>query len=281
VNLRELVASLRPPAFTDDVSMVAAGAHVDDAAYQRWLPIIGQPHGRHRKVWEWCFILQALERHGVLTDGASAVGFGVGTEPLVAVLAARGVRVLATDQPVERAGNWTSSNQHAAGRESLRRSDLCADDRFDELVEFAPVDMSSLPADLRGFDAAWSSCCFEHLGSPDAGFDFVVESLETVRPGGVVVHTTELDCGRRSALLEVGSVERGDYVCFYRRRDLARLVARLRALGHLVHANYHVGARHPLERQVDEPPYSHDPHLRLRVGDRVVTSFGLSVVRGR
>ena len=261
--------------------MVAAGAHVDDPAYARWLPVIGQPHGRHRKVWEWCFILEALERHGVLAAGRSAIGFGVGTEPLTAVLAARGVRVLATDQPAERAGNWSTSNQHAAGRESLRRSDICVDEQFDALVDFRPVDMTRIPDDLGQFDAAWSSCCFEHLGSARAGADFVVSSLGVVRPGGVVVHTTEFDCSGRSTRLEVGAIERGDYVCFYRRSDLARLVRRLRALGHHVRANYHVGTHHPLEQDVDEPPYSHDPHLRLRVEDRVVTSFGLTVVRGR
>ncbi|HEY3484186.1 MAG TPA: class I SAM-dependent methyltransferase [Ilumatobacteraceae bacterium] len=281
MTVGDLIASLRPARFTDATSMAAAGAHVDDPAYTRWLPVIGQSHGRHRKVWEWCFILQALERHGVLAAGRSAIGFGVGTEPLAAVLAARGVRVVATDQPADRAGNWATSNQHAAGRESLRRSDLCADEQFDALVEFAPVDMTSLPADLGPFDAAWSSCCFEHLGSADAGFDFVVSSIDMVRVGGVAVHTTEFDCSARSTRLEVGAIEGGDYVCFYRRSDLARLVKRLRALGHDVRANYYVGTRHPLEREVDEPPYSHDPHLRLRVADRVVTSFGLTVVRGR
>ncbi|CAN5598275.1 hypothetical protein BH10ACT2_BH10ACT2_00680 [soil metagenome] len=272
--------SLRVADFTDKVSMVASGVHVAQPEYLRWLPALEQTNARHRKVWEWCFILEALEARDLLRAGVSAVGFGVGTEPLVAALAARGVRVLATDQAADTAGSWGSSGQHATAVDSLRRPELCDDEQFAKLVSFRPVDMRSIPADLGEFDVVWSSCCFEHLGSPDAGFDFVMASLNNARPGGVVVHTTEVDCGSSwQSLHDHGSVANGDYVCFYRRKDLKRLVRRLRKAGHTVECNYFVGKRHPLERQIDERPFTHDPHLRLRVADRVVTSFGLTVTR--
>jgi hypothetical protein len=32
-----------------------------------------------------------------------------------------------------------------------------------------------------------------------------------------------------------------------------------------------------MERKIDRPPYSHDPHLRIAVADRVITSVGLVV----
>jgi hypothetical protein len=259
--------------------MVASGAHVADPAYDRWLAAVGQTHGRHRKVWEWCFMLQALEERDLLRDGVRALGFGVGTEPLVAALATRGVRVVATDQPAEQAGAWGASNQHAAALDAVRRPDLCSNERFDELVTFSPLDMRAIPDDLSGFDITWSSCCFEHLGTPDAGFDFVIDAMNTLRPGGVAVHTTEIDVGRSASILEIGSLDHGDYACFYRTTDLRRLVARLRGLGHQVQCNYHVSMSHALERAIDEQPYSHDPHLRLRVGDRVVSSFGLIVTK--
>ncbi len=278
-RITDEMRSLYQPAFDPMLSFAAQGRHVDATEYQRWLPLIDEPHGRHRKVWEWCYILEALERRGLLRSGVSAVGFGVGTEPLVAVLASRGLRVLATDQASEDAGAWSNTGQHAAAIDAVRRPDLCPAERFDELVTFRSVDMRSIPSDIREFDVAWSSCCFEHLGSPNAGFDFVIESMRAVRPGGTAVHTTELDCGG-GALLETGTVAHGDYVCFYRREDLRRLVARLRRAGHDVRCNYRVGTAHPLERDVDTPPYSGDPHIRLAVGDRVITSFGLSITRG-
>jgi hypothetical protein len=273
--------SRRLPRFTEPVSMVAAGSHVDDSDYQRWLPVLGQPHGRHRKVWEWCFILQTLDSRGLLRSGVSAVGFGVGTEPLVAVLAARGVTVLATDQPAEQAGAWDTSGQHAGAIDAVRRPDLCPDEVLDERVSFRAVDMRAIPADLGAFDVAWSSCCFEHLGSPDAGFDFVLASMDAVRGGGVAVHTTEIDCGSPAHVHEIGAVANGDYACFYRRRDLQRLVTRLRRAGYSVQCNYRIGAHHPLETNIDQQPYTHDPHMRLRVGDHVVTSFGLTIEKAR
>ena len=66
---------------------------------------------------------------------------------------------------------------------------------FDRLVDFQPVDMRSIPSTLRVFDAGSGppACCFEHLGSPQAGLDFVLASMDCLRPGGVAVHTTEYD----------------------------------------------------------------------------------------
>lgn len=279
VRRHDVVRSRRPAVFASNVSMVCSGAHTEEPEYQRWLPALGQENGRHRKVWEWCFMLQQLDERHLLRSGVNAVGFGVGSEPLVAALAARGVEVLATDQPVVQAGAWRDSGQHAAAIDDLHRPDLCPPEVFDAQVVFREVDMRSIPADLVDFDVAWSSCCFEHLGSPDLGFHFVLDSMATLRPGGVAVHTTEIDCGRGGGLLETGTVPGGDYVCFYRVADLRRLVRRLRRSGHLVNCNFHVSSTHSLEQEVDAPPYSHDPHLRLRVADRVVTSFGLVVTK--
>jgi hypothetical protein len=104
-------------------------------------------------------------------------------------------------------------------------------------------------------------------------------AMDCLRPGGVAVHTTEFDCVDHVDLAVHGSVEAGDYVCFYRARDLRRLVRRLRVAGHSVRCNFYVSSSHPSERKVDVQPYTHDPHMRLKVGDRVMTSFGLEVVK--
>jgi hypothetical protein len=279
-ELLDRVRSLRGAPFTAAVSQVVAGAHADEPAYLRWLDLLEEPKPYHRKSWEWCYIMQSLARHGVLHAGSRALGFGVGREPLVAALAALGVRVVATDQPSEQAAFWSGTGQHAAELDALRRPSICPDDHFDALVRFEPVDMRAIPQHLCGFDGLWSSCSFEHLGSPEAGFDFVVEAMECLRAGGIAVHTTEFDCGDHVTLATHGSVETGDYVCFYRARDLRRLVRRLRSAGHHVRCNFHVSSSHPSERRVDEQPFTHDPHMRLRVGERVMTSFGLSIVKG-
>ncbi len=280
-ELRDRVRSLRPSSFDAAVSQVASGAHAGDAAYLRWLEVLDERNVYHRKSWEWCYIMEALDRRHVLRHGQRVVGFGVGREPIVPALAALGAVVVATDQPSERAGAWSTSGQHASELNALRRPSVCPDDQFARLVSFEPVDMNAIPTHLYGFDGLWSSCCFEHLGSPDAGFDFVMAAMDCLRPGGVAVHTTEFDCGDHVDIAVHGSIAAGDYVCFYRARDLRRLVRRLRDAGHAVRCNFYVSSSHPAERKVDVPPYTHNPHMRLRVGDRVMTSFGLEVVKGR
>lgn len=259
--------------------MVASGAHVEHPDYEKWVPRLEQPHGRHRKVWEWCFILNAFERHGVLEPGKRVLGFGVGTEAVVPLLASMQVDVTATDQSVEQAGAWATVGQHAAAIDVLRRPGICPNDVFDARVTFRSVDMRHVPSDLTGFDATWSSCCFEHLGSKEAGFDFVLASMHTLVPGGIAVHTTEFDCTPgRHTLLETGSVEVGDYCCFFGRTEIEELVGQLRAEGHRVDLDLRVGRRHRFDRVIDRLPYTGDPHLRLAVHDRVVTSVGLVVV---
>lgn len=279
-ELGDRARSLRPSPFTAAVSQVTAGAHVDDAAYTRWLELLDERNAFHRKTWEWCYIMESLDRNRVLRPGRRVLGFGVGREPIVPALAALGVTVVATDQPSGQAGAWSSTGQHASELAAIRRPSVCPDDRFTQLVSFEAVDMNAIPQHLRGFDGVWSSCCFEHLGSPDAGFDFVMASMECVRPGGVAVHTTEIDCADNDEIAVQGSVAAGDYVCFYRARDLRRLVRRLRGAGHRLKCNFHVSESHPAERKIDVQPYTHNPHIRLRVGDRVVTSFGLEIIKG-
>src|SRR5262249_3893247 len=147
------------------------------------------------KLWEFCYILRAAEQHGLLKPGRSALGFGVGREPIPAVLAAVGLSVLATDldQDAEGSAGWAASGQHMSGLASLSRPDLVSDDVLTQRVRTRFVDMNTIPDDLGRFDLIWSSCALEHLGSPEAGLKFVEGTLNLLEPGGVSVHTTELE----------------------------------------------------------------------------------------
>lgn len=265
--------------FATGTGQVASARHVDDPAYLSASRAIAEENLFHRKHWEWVFIHVTADRHGLLEPGRSALGFGVGTEPLVSAFAARGVGVVATDQPAESAGAWASSNQHASERTALWRERVCDRSVFEQLVSFRAVDMTDLPDDLGVHDLVWSSCCFEHLGSPQAGIEFVRRSMQFVRPGGIAVHTTEFDPSRFRPLKESGSVADGHYVVFYRRREISELILRLREDGFEVEMDWRVSRRHPMERKVDRPPYTHDPHLRVEMAGRVVTSIGLVVRR--
>jgi len=171
------------------------------------------------------------------------------------------------------ASGWTDSEvEWAGGLERLNDFGLCADDAFAQRVTFRPVDMNALPADLTGFDFAWSSCALEHLGTLQAGMDFVVAQMACLRTGGVAVHTTEYLVSSNDATVEAGGT------VFYRRRDIESLVTRLRRAGHDVDMDYSLAST-PDDVHVDVPPYT-DVHLRTELAGYVTTSLALVVTTG-
>ena len=83
------------------MSQVATSHHADDEQYLASSRAIGEANLHHRKHWEWAYIHATAVHADVIGDGRSALGFGVGSEPLVAAIAAAGSTVLATDQRPE------------------------------------------------------------------------------------------------------------------------------------------------------------------------------------
>lgn len=164
----------------------------------------------HRKQWEWCFIIRALLDRGLVREGARGVGFGVGREPIVGALAARGCTLVATDLPSAADGVavWHETQQHAASFADLDPRNLCDPELLRARVAFRPLDMRAIPADLTGFDFCWSACAFEHLGTLTAGLEFVERSLAALRPGGTAVHTTEWNVSSNRHTVESGGTGR-------------------------------------------------------------------------
>jgi len=258
------------------MSRLCTKRELETPAFQRWGELLREPHMRwHRKLWEWCFISNVLEEDGMLQAGRRGVGFAVGHEPLVAAFAARGPHILATDLDVERAAEagWVDSGEHAASLERLNDRGLCDPAEFAERVTFQSLDMVHFdPADLGEFDFIWSSCAFEHLGSLQRGLDYVVRAMEVVRPGGLAVHTTEFNVSSNDETLDDGGT------VIYRRRDIEELVDDLQARGYEIEVDWSMGDQ-PADYDIDVPPYTHDPHLKLRFANYTTTSIGLVVRR--
>lgn len=274
-NVARLI-SMDRATLADPVSQMCTAAQFDEPAYARWIDAMKTTTTRHRKQWEFVYILQVLERYGMLRPGAQGLGFGVGVEPLPAVFAAMGCQITATDLAADdaRAADWSATDQHVSAVADLRRPDIVSDATFDAAVRFRPVDMNAIPQDLNGFDFCWSSCAFEHLGSIKAGLTFVRESVRTLKPGGLAVHTTELNLSSNR-----DTVDRESTVIF-RRRDMEQLALDLVSRGHEVaQINYDQGST-PLDDYVDMPPYASNNHLKVALGKYVTTSFGLIVRRG-
>ncbi len=215
----------------------------------------------HRKWWEFSYLALAFERAGLLAPGKRGIGFGVGREPLPRFLAGRGVEVMATDLPNGENSAWAATDQWAGKLE------------WPAGVTFRAVDMNAIPDDLRRgeFDFAWSACSLDHLGSLQRGLDFIRASLECVKPGGVVAHTTEFNLTSDAATLESGPV------VLYRRRDLEGFCAEMNRQGHQMALNLTRGDG-PFDGRPEQPPYA-PPHLCVAIGGFVTTSVGLTIRR--
>ncbi len=277
-----------PPRFSDVVSQVVSAAQFEDPEFQQlaqlltgradplpWRRESWPPGHLERKLWEWCFILKAARQYGKLVPAVEALGFGVGSEPIPAALAQHGVRVLATDRGHDESGLWAASGQHMESMRSLSRPHLVSEPELERLVRIRYVDMNDMPDDLGTFDLIWSSCSIEHLGSPQAGIAFVLRSLEHLRPGGLAVHTTELELTRRSTTADYGEL------AVYRIEDLEHLGELVRTRGFDMPANWYVAMDAPEDRWISFGwfPENDVAHLKLVIGDSVSTSVGLLIAK--
>lgn len=247
---------------------------LDSGIFRYWATelrdVPGQPH---RKLWEWSYIAQALFERGFLKENSRGLGFAVGREPLPALFASRGCNVVATDLTLKDATKegWNDGRQHSASIEHLNVRGICSAEKMAELVRFRTVNMREIPSDIGTFDFLWSSCAMEHLGSLRHGMNFVIDAMKCLRPGGIAIHTTELNCESETKTVESGR----DVV--YRKREFIELKAELSAFGHqMAPLDFRLGAT-PEDLYVDEPPYVGKTHLKLRIGGFASTSFGLIV----
>lgn len=240
-----------------------------------WCAAMGEPVTLHRKHWEFAWIGRVLEELGEVRPGARGLGFGVGREPLVSAFAAKGVQIVATDLAPEakEAQGWARSGQHVAGEavEAMYRPGVVDRATFDKLVSWEPADMREIPAHLRDFDFNWSACSLEHLGTLELGLKFIEDSLETLRPGGIAVHTTEFNLDSDDETIEAGPT------VVYRKQDMLRLKERLEAQGHEVAAFDFDRGEGLLDRYIDVPPYAEEPVLRFWYAETTLTSVGIVV----
>jgi len=281
MSYAKVIGELPPPQHPPEVprrrSELCKQADFSLDAYRYWSSALRLPLTLHRKHWEFFYICQALHERGFLSTGRTGLAFGVGREPLPALFASLGCAIVATDQVSDDASRdgWQITGQHADSVAALEKPNICAPPTFRERVSFEAVDMNSIPVHLAGrFDFCWSACCLEHLGSLGHGLRFIENSLNTLKIGGVAVHTTEFNLLSNAATLETPGLS------IYRRCDIEGLVRQLEEMGHHVEPlNLNPGAT-LIDGYIDLPPYHEEPHLRLRIAEYDCTSIGLIITRG-
>jgi len=242
-----------------------------------WLGELKLPVIFHRKLWEYAYVLQAVYEHGLLRPGARALGFGCGEEPIASYLASQGVDTLVTDLETEiaKSAGWLDSNEHSSTLESSFKKDLVDRPVFDKLVKHRFVDMNSIPSDLVGYDFCWSICSMEHLGSTRHGIDFVINTMKTLRSGGISVHTTEFNFNNDEQTLD-----NNPHCVLFQKKHFAQLAEELTNKGYEVFPlDFFVGNK-PLDSFIDVPPYgSHWPEGDS-AGQSIVTAHIKSAVAG-
>jgi len=256
------------------VSQLCTQAQFETPLFAKWRDELKFNPVFHCKNWEWIFIAQALAERGMLSPGKKGLGFGVGQEPLPALFAKHGAEVLATDLDLANATKlgWAQTNQHLSSREILNTRGIASKEDFARLVRVMNVDMTRIPDGLSGFDFVWSTCALGHLGNLQNGLAFIENSLKTLKPGGIAVHTTEFNLSSDERTLESASTS------VYRKRDIQALARKLTAQGHEVHVNYNFG-KGELDKHIDQPPYSPNKHIKIRLGSYVITPIGLIIRR--
>lgn len=255
-------------------SVVCRSEHFNEPWFLERAKVTGL-RDKHRKVWEWHAITQALQERGKLAPGMKGLGFAVGTEPLASIFAGYGAEILASDIGDEAiAVGWSDSGQHAATIEALYKDAFISRSDFDRRVSFRPVDMRDLSSLPEGeFDFVWSACSLEHLGSLQAGMDFVRRSTRLLKPGGVGVHTTEFNLSSGEETMDEG------WCVLYREKDLRQLDRDLRAMDAGLAKLDLFGGDHEHDIKADMEPFHANGrvHLKLHLGGFVTTSVLLIV----
>lgn len=227
-------------------STVCREQHFRMPLYRYWCNAIKEKPRLHRKQWEFVYICQSLYERGLLKKGIRGIGFGVGKEPLPSLFASLGVEVLASDLDFDSAEKlgWVNTDQHSNELQDLNKLGLCDKKQFEKLVSFRITN----------------------------GLDFVINSLKTLKPGGLAIHTTEFNLSSNK-----NTIDNNNSFVIFRRKDIEKLSKRLNDYGHTIEPIDFYAGNDAIEQYIDLPPYRDEPHLRLELANKY-TSTSISLI---
>lgn len=255
------------PTFTSPTSQLVSASQFYEPRFRETAERMSLEAVLDRKIWEYCFIVNAINTYAAVGPGTRGLAFGCGKEFITSVMAASGSDILATDY-VDQAHDW-----QAKGLEDLFSAAHIDRASFDRRVTFRHVDMNDIGPDLTGFDFLWSTGSLEHIGGYDKGLAFVENAMHCLKPGGIAVHTTEF------TLTSEHTGHDTPELSFYCRRDIERLAERLIKAGHMTVLNFERGQT-VADTHVDTPPYNYGRTLCAHFSRHVVSSIGLVIQKG-
>ncbi len=251
--------------------------------YKRWAKELKQDKDnleghqlKANKFWQNAVMVQSLYERGLIQEGKTAIGFGVGRERLPALFAKHGVKVTATDQDyrTEKAKHW-QKHELATGAQSLNKLGICDPKNFKENVSYQAVDMNRVPKKFRGkYDIVWSNCALGHLGSIENGLKFIVESAKCLKSGGYAVHTTEVNVISNKITLD-----NNPETVIFRPRDIHRLSSMLRKEGFRLSPLRLDFGKTAKDQRISISPQHGNDYSKLQVGGYILTQVVLIISR--
>eukprot|EP01064_Diplonema_japonicum_P024191 TRINITY_DN346_c0_g1_i1.p1 TRINITY_DN346_c0_g1~~TRINITY_DN346_c0_g1_i1.p1 ORF type:complete len:366 (+),score=90.76 TRINITY_DN346_c0_g1_i1:88-1185(+) len=236
------------------------------------------PNRIHRKQWEFAVIVEALDKLNVIREGSRGLGFAVGQEPLARYFVKRGSRVTVSDMPLQNnyRGEWASTGQHAGQLENTFKPGLITLEEYTMRANFEPIDMNKIPKHLlQGeYDFIWSCGSLEHVGVGQASLQFVINSLDALKVGGVAAHTTEFLLNSRDTFESNG-------LNFFTEQEMRDWATVLRELGHtVIEQEFAAGTTFDIDAQGDHRTDNHIQLLDHYSKARVHTSVSLIIIKG-
>jgi hypothetical protein len=244
------------PTFKTPLTQIVTTNQFCEPDFKKWAcQELGWQFGFNRKLWEYSFILNAIDFFG--KSSGRGLGFGVGREPIVPVLLRNGAKLVVTDLEDEQAQikGWDSMSFNLNDNPN---------------IEFSFVDMNSIPPDLNNFDFLWSCGSLEHIGGLEHGLEFIKKSMNCLNPGGLAVHTTEFNVHNGYSTYSTPGLS------LYRQKDIEKLAYELRALGHNIDFNFNLG-NHELDKVVSDEFSPWEISLKVKLEGYIVTSIGIIV----
>lgn len=214
----------------------------------------------HRKQWEFFVIQKEIMEHFEFSIvDKKGLGFAVGQEVLLPYFVSKGAIITGTDLDPNKqeSKGWIATNQHLSNNIPL--NDIISENEFKEKFKSDFVDMNYIPKEYlnENFDFIWSSCSLEHLGSTQKGFDFIFNSLECLKPGGIAVHTTEYNLGSETDHFEHSQS------CVYSKYMILDLINKLRLIGYNVKPIQFERENNTINNHIDKYPYSNGKSFDL------------------
>ena len=225
------------PTFKHPISQPMTPRQLDEADFGTLAPDSRSAHDIATR-WSEAFVVQALERYGVLQLGSRGLMLG-GPVRLAEAVAAKGCQMV------------------IGGEDSV--PDLPAN------ISVWPLDFAELPDDLRGFDFLFSIGTACRMGTVDNARWFINSAIRSLRPGGIAIHLVDW-----LATSDDRGFATADRLPL-RRSELTRIALTLISHNHEV-AQLNFGSEEPDDRPVVSPVEVTTPEGPVTVE---VTPFGL------